>query len=122
MFVVVRRRFHAQIVVAAEIDLVVRRGLFLFAQRFQILVLTLEVAVRFLRIGLDLLERQRLLGLEDRFRILRRAAIDAGDGIVLFEVVEARGAFRTRTLRAPFRLDHAVVCLSEMGFAGQRLP
>ena len=55
MFVVVRGRFHAQIVVATQIDLVVGRGLFLFAQRFQILVLTLEVAVGFLGVRLGLL-------------------------------------------------------------------
>src|SRR3546814_7764932 len=55
---------------------------------------------------LRLLERHRLLRLENRFGFPRGAAFDAGDGIVLPEIVEARCALRAATFRAPFRLDH----------------
>src|SRR3546814_7378427 len=49
---------------------------------------------------LRLLERHRLLRLENRFGFPRGAAFDAGDGIVLPEIVEARCALRAATFRA----------------------
>jgi len=47
-----------------------------------------------------------LLRLENRFRLPVRLAVDAGDGIVLAKIVEARCAFRAGPFRAPFRLHH----------------
>ena len=55
------------------------------------------------------LERHRLLRFQHRFRDPRIAAIDAGDRIILGQIIESGGAFRAATLRAPFSLDH--ICL-----------
>ena len=105
MLIFADRGFHAQIIVAAEIDLVIGRGLLVFTG-VDILVIAGQVVVLLDQLGLGLLERQRLLGLQNRLRLPMRTAIDARDGIVLAEIVKTSGAFRARTLRAPFRLDH----------------
>jgi len=60
MIVVTGRRFHAEIVITAEIDLVVGRGLLVFTG-VQILVVTGEIVVLLDQLRLGLLERQRLL-------------------------------------------------------------
>src|ERR1700761_1103369 len=114
MLVLVAAGLDAEIVVTAEIDLVIRRRLLILAD-VQIDVVAGEILVVLLGfIGLRRVEWQRLLRLENRLGLPCLAAIDAGHGVVLAQIVKARRAFRTRTLRAPFRLDHAVSCLSRM--------
>jgi hypothetical protein len=55
---------------------------------------------------LDLLEGDRLLGLEHRLGIPLVPALDASHRLVLAEIVEALTALGTAALGAPFRLHH----------------
>ena len=91
----------AEIVVATEIDIVIGRDIVIVD--VEILELGLFLFLLFL---LDFLEWNRLLGLQDRFGIPLIATIDAGDRIVLAQIIEASAAFRAAMLGAPFRLDH----------------
>ena len=52
------------------------------------------------------LEGQRLLRFENWVWLPRRAAFDAGDRIILTQIVKAGAAFGTSPLGAPFRLHH----------------
>ena len=94
----------SQIVVAAQIDVVVGRIL-VVVDAFEILVAQIGV-VGDLDLLLDLLIRNRLLRLEHRFGLPRVTALDAGYGIVLAQIVEAGAAFRAAMLGTPFWLDH----------------
>ncbi len=104
--VFVARTGHADIIVAADIDLVVRIFLGVLVD-LQILRGKIGIG-RDDRVDLQLgrVERQRLLGLEDRLRLPGDAAIDAGHRIILAKIVEARAAFRAAALGAPFRFHH----------------
>src|SRR5439155_7517486 len=104
-FVVAAGARNADIVVAAEIDLIVRMLLGILVDDE---ILGSEIGI--LLLDLDLLlggiERHRLLGLEDRLRIPGDPAIDASHGVFLAEVVEAGAALGAGPLRAPFSLRH----------------
>src|SRR5690606_5618687 len=107
VFLVVARARHTQIVVAAQVDVVVGRILVL-VDIFQFLVGQIGIGLLGLLL-LDLLERDRLLGLEHRFGIPLVPAFDARHRLVLAEIVEAFTALGAATLSAPLRLHHGYV-------------
>jgi 3-phosphoshikimate 1-carboxyvinyltransferase len=108
-------RVDAKIVVTAQIDLIVGGdfGVFIHVNIQIIAQISIGrcVAGRCFRLGFVV--RHRLLGLEHGLRRPHVAAGDAGARLFLAEIVKTRCAFRTRTLRAPFRLHHAPKNLSK---------
>ena len=93
---------HTKIVVTAQIDVVVRR-----------IAVLVDVEILFGQIGvrddlglLDLFIGDRLLRLEHRIGLPGIAAFDAGDRVILAQIVKARAALRAAVLGTPFSLDH----------------
>src|SRR5687767_1200457 len=107
--VLVARARHAEVVVAAKVDVVVGRIL-AFVDILEVLVqvVAAEIGVGFLGllVLLHFFERNRLLGLEHRLGKPLIAALDADDRIVLAEIVEAFTALGAAALGAPLWLDH----------------
>ena len=96
----------AQIVVTAQIDLVIRRIIVVIdVDILQIVIGQIAVGLVVLLLFL-FLEGNWLLRLEHRLRRPFLTAFDAGDGIFLVQIVEAGAAVRARPLGAPFRFDH----------------
>ncbi len=95
-----------QVVVAADIDVIVIRRFIAVGVDVEIVGLQRGFALVLAACLLAGVERQRLLGLQDRLRSPAVAAIDAGDRVILRQIIEACSAFWALALCAPFGLDH----------------
>ena len=96
---------NAQIVVAAEIDVVIGRiAIVIDVEFFGQLGVCRLVSLGLLNFFLG----NRLLRLQHRLLMPGMAAFDASDGIILAKIVKARAALRAAMLGAPFWLDHEI--------------
>ncbi len=108
-FFVVSALDHANIVVVIAKVYIRRFSIFLGVD-VQIIIGNHSFALG-IKIGswLGLLERHRLLRLQDRLRHPGVAAIDARHRIFLAKIIKARVALRAGTLGAPFSLYHVIL-------------
>ena len=104
-FVVALAFADAQIVVSAEIDFIVRGWFIIVDVDVQIIIVDrILFLLRILfRRGL---ERQWLLGFQNRFGHKAFPAFDACCRVFLAQIVKACSTFRACTFCAPFRFNH----------------
>ena len=95
---------NAEVIVAAKVNIIVRRIITIDCVDVDIEIVVGQISVVFLL--LDFLERHRLLGLEHRLRRPLVAAFDAFNRFVLGQIVKTRAAFRASALGSPFSLHH----------------
>jgi hypothetical protein len=116
-------RVDAQIIIATQIDFIVRR-LFRILIYFEFGQIIAQICVGLLRHKAwrrcRFFERQRLFGFKDWFGQPSVTALNTSAGAFFAQIVKAHCAFWACSFRAPFRLRHQPNCLSPKFDKNQR--